>query len=177
VDRHTSLRVERVEQPAQLAVVDGLATVLLDTVDEGNSVGFLTGFTLDDARRWWQATIDDPQIMTWVALDGERIVGCVRLILAREQNGLHRAEVGKMLVHRDSRRLGIGVKLLEALEAQAIREGRWLLVLDTLTDSAAEVFYQRLGWSVAGVIPDYATDTFNVPEPATFYWKRLPRPE
>ena len=42
-----------------------------------------------------------------------------------------------------------------ALEAEARRRGRSLLVLDT-AGAEADRLYRRLGWQEAGTVPDYA---------------------
>ena len=44
---------------------------------------------------------------------------------------------------------------MRAAEAEARRSGKSLLVLDTASGDA-ERLYARLGWTLAGIIPDYA---------------------
>jgi ribosomal protein S18 acetylase RimI-like enzyme len=97
----------------------------------------------------------------------------VLLILSRIENSPHRAEVAKVLVQRTMRGRGIATRLLEAAEAGAIAQGRTLLVLDTVTGSAAERLYARLGWQTVGAIPGFALDVYGRPEPATFMFKQL----
>ncbi len=53
-------------------------------------------------------------------------------------------------------RLGVGAALLAAAEAQALKIGRTLLVLDTVTGGDAERLYARQGWQRCGEIPRYA---------------------
>jgi GNAT superfamily N-acetyltransferase len=84
-----------------------------------------------------------------------QIVGCVQLIFAQAENQPHRADVAKMLVHRQSRRRGVGAALLAAAERAARSAGKTLLVLDTASGDA-ERLYGRLGWLRCGVIPGYA---------------------
>ena len=64
-------------------------------------------------------------------LDG-RIVGTVQLGLDTPPNQPHRADMKKMLVHRSARGRGIGAALMARVEEEARRQGRWLLVLDTV---------------------------------------------
>ncbi len=59
-------------------------------------------------------------------------------------------------MHRSARGLGLARLLMEAVEAEARRRGRFVLVLDTSTGSPAEAIYERLGWQRIGVIPRYA---------------------
>jgi GNAT superfamily N-acetyltransferase len=61
-----------------------------------------------------------------------------------------------MLVHRRTRRQGLGAALMRAAEAAARECGKTLLVLDAVTDGDAARLYARLGWVRVGDIPNYA---------------------
>lgn len=153
--------------------LDDLAALLVDAVDAGACVGFLNGLALGHARSFWQAALDGAQ--TWVVRlrpDGQA-VGVVQLHVPKLPNGRHRAEVAKLLVHRSARRRGLARALMEMVEQQAERDGRWLLQLDTETGSAAESLYVRLGWQVLGVIPDHAVRPDGDLAQTTFLYKRL----
>ncbi|MEQ1568909.1 MAG: GNAT family N-acetyltransferase, partial [Myxococcota bacterium] len=104
---------------------------------------------------------------------GGRIVGTAQLVLATPENQPHRADVAKMLVHRDARRRGIADRLLTALEAEARLRGRGVLVLDTVTGSDAERLYTRAGWHRVGVIPNYAQLPDGTPCATTYFYKQL----
>jgi ribosomal protein S18 acetylase RimI-like enzyme len=80
----------------------------------------------------------------------------VQLALATKENGRHRAEVQKLLVHTRFRRRGIARSLMSAVEKAALRMGRTLLVLDTEEGSPAERPYEKCGYARAGIIPQYA---------------------
>lgn len=150
------VQVELLESPSEDDVRE-LAAVLVDCVEGGASVNFVRPLGQDEAERWWQATLAQDHALTWVARDDDgRIVGCVRLVLAMQPNGRHRAEVSKMLVARAARRTGCAAALLGELEEWARAHGRHRLVLDTETGSPAEAVYERLGWTRVGVVPDYA---------------------
>lgn len=84
-----------------------------------------------------------------------QIMGTVQIVVGQPQNQPHRADVSKLLVHRDSRRHGVGSSLMAEVDIVAARSARTLLVLDTETGSDAERLYLRSGWTRAGVIPDY----------------------
>ena len=77
-----------------------------------------------------------------------------------------------MLVHRSVRRGGIGAALMHAVEEEARRRGRTVLVLDTASDDA-ERLYARNGWQRVGVIPDYALWPDGGLCATTFFWKRV----
>lgn len=159
-----------------LACADGLTDLLADVVEGGASVGFLSPLSREDALKWWRAQaapVANGALVMWVARDGERVLGTVQLRFAAMPNGAHRAEVAKLLVHRDARRAGLGRALLDAAEGEAVKRGVTLLVLDTETGSGAEPLYRRAGWTEVGVIPDYATDPNGVPRPTTVFYKRV----
>jgi ribosomal protein S18 acetylase RimI-like enzyme len=140
--------------------LDGLADVLHATVHAGASVGFVLPFALDEARAFWSDRVL-PGVRSgsrrlWLAKADSRIVGTVQLILDTMPNQRHRAEIAKLLVHPDARRLGIGRALMYAAEDAARAERRTLLTLDTRTGDSAEPLYRSLGYFTAGVIPGYA---------------------
>jgi GNAT superfamily N-acetyltransferase len=113
---------------------------------------------LSKALSFWQDLADDVRSgarALLIAEDVAGIVGTVQVVLSQPENQPHRADVSKMLVHRRARRLGIGAALLRAAEDAARQSGKTLLVLDTASDDA-ERLYARLGWRLAGTIPDYA---------------------
>jgi GNAT superfamily N-acetyltransferase len=150
----------RADGPACHAELDGLAEVLHAVVHDGASVSFVLPFSVDDARRFWSEKIL-PGVLSGgrhvlVARLAGRIVGTVQLELAGQPNQQHRAEVVKLLVHPDSRRLGIARALMSAIEKIARKERRTLLTLDTRTGDHAEPLYLSMGYTRAGVIPRFA---------------------
>jgi len=104
------------------------------------------------------------------------IAGTVQVAFVWQENQPHRAEIAKMLVQRTARRQGLGRLLLSAAESAAAAAGKTLLVLDTVTGSDAERFYERLGWTKVGVIPDYALMPDGRSCATTVFYKHLPRP-
>ncbi len=138
--------------------IEALAEVLVDAVHGGASVSFMLPFGLEDARAFWRGVAGGvarrERALLVAELDG-RIRGTVQLGLAQPPNQPHRADLMKMLVHRDARRGGLGAALLAAAEETARAEGKTLLVLDTASPDA-ERLYERCGWVRCGRIPDYA---------------------
>ena len=92
---------------------------------------------------------------------------------AAQPNARHRAEVAKLLVHRDARGLGCATALLTALEETAHTLGRHVLVLDTQTGSTAERLYRRRGWQLVGTVDNYAAMPDGRLAPTTFMTKHL----
>lgn len=167
------MRVELVESVDD-GLVDGLAEVLVDCVAGGASVGFVGMLAHDRARAWWRTALVDPNALTWVARgEVDRIVGTIRLALATQDNGQHRAEVAKLLVHRDARGMGCAGALLAALEDTARSLGRRVLLLDTETGSPAEGLYARRGWQRVGTVDDFALTRDGALTPTTIMVKHL----
>jgi ribosomal protein S18 acetylase RimI-like enzyme len=160
-------------RPAVAADARPLGELLVDVVQGGASVGFLADLTVDDAERWWAAHLGRDGLRVLVARDGDDLLGTGSLVLASMPNGRHRAEIAKLLVSPRARRRGLGRLLLGALEDAAREEGRTLLVLDTVTGSPAQLLYQSAGWSVVGVVEDYAAMPDGALAPTTFLSRRL----
>lgn len=139
--------------------LDGLASVLLDCVEGGASVGYMAPFTHADARAAFEAFAADAETGKRAILaafaDGA-IVGTAQVVFAPMPNQPHRADVAKVLVHRAARRRGVAQRLMGRIEQEALMDGKTLLVLDTVTGDDAERLYERLGYTKVGVIPNYA---------------------
>jgi len=160
------------------ADLDALAEVLVDCVDGGASVGFMSPLSLAHARAFWERVavdVDQARRLVLVAEDGLGICGTVQLVLAQADNQPHRSDLAKMLVHRRARRRGLGAALVVAAEAAAIEQGRHVIVLDTVTGSDAERLYTRLGWQRVGEVPDYALMPDGTYCSTTFFHRQLPR--
>jgi GNAT superfamily N-acetyltransferase len=140
------------------ADIRGLAEVLIDCVDGGASVSFMSPLPLEKAVLFWrgvaQSAANGERVLL-VAEDSAGIVGTVQLILHQPENQPHRADLSKMLVHRRARRRGAGAAILRAAEEAAREFGKTLLVLDTAS-ADAERLYARQGWVRVGVIPGFA---------------------
>jgi GNAT superfamily N-acetyltransferase len=146
---------------AKPADTESLVDVLLDVVDGGASVGFMSPLSRDRALAFWegcQASAERGERLLFVAEDTARhqLLGTVQVLLAMPDNGAHRADIAKMLVRRSARRQGLGARLMRAAEQAAQGVGKTLLVLDTVTGSDADRLYASLGWVRVGDIPDYA---------------------
>jgi GNAT superfamily N-acetyltransferase len=156
--------------------LDALADVLHATVEAGASVSYMWPFTPEQARDVFvefSAEVDAGRRFLLGAFADGRVVGTVQVILSLPPNQPHRAEITKLLVHPAARGRGVGRLLMEHAEAEARAEGRTLLVLDTVTGSAADRLYRRLGWTALGTIPDFALYPDGRPCDATFFWKSL----
>ena len=179
----TTARIEEWSpEPGSGAVeadLDALADVLHAAVHGGAGVSFVVPFPIAEARRFWidrvlPAVRAGSKRVLVARIDG-RIVGTVQLDFPWPPNQPHRADVGKLLVHPETRRHGIARALMLALEALARDAGRSLLTLDCVTGAPAETLYRSLGYVAIGVVPGFALGSLTgEPEAATFMYKALP---
>ncbi|HEX2135354.1 MAG TPA: GNAT family N-acetyltransferase [Microvirga sp.] len=154
----------------------GLAEILADCVAGGASVSFMWPYSVADAYRWWGGVIESVAAGRTVLLGGyagHALAGTVQIGLDSPPNQRHRGDVRKLLVHRRARGRGLASGLMSALEDEARRRGLTLLTLDTVTGSPAERLYRKLGWTKAGVIPNYAMWPDGRPCDTTIFWKAL----
>ncbi|MBL0871136.1 MAG: GNAT family N-acetyltransferase [Phycisphaerales bacterium] len=140
-------------------VLSQLCDVLIDCVEGGASVSFMLPLTRERARAFWErvaqgATRGERALI--IASDERGVCGTVQLVLDMPENQPHRADLVKMLVHSRARRRGLGAALMRAAEAEAIKRGRSLLVLDAVTGGDGARLYERLGWVRVGDIPGFA---------------------
>jgi GNAT superfamily N-acetyltransferase len=158
------------------ALCDGLADVLIDCVEGGASVSFMHPLTRDRAVAFWHhvaAGVAAGHRAVLIAEDAQGICGTVQLVLDQPENQPHRADLAKMLVHRRSRRRGLGAVLMRAAEATARDCGKTLLVLDAVTGGDAARLYERLGWVCVGDIPNYALMPDGEPCGTTYFYRDL----
>jgi GNAT superfamily N-acetyltransferase len=170
------VEIRRLDANETRAHLDGLAAVLVDCVEGGASVGYMTPFSQDEARRVYEgyaAEVEDDRRVLLAAFADGALVGTAQVVFAPHPNQPHRADVARVLVRRSARRRGIAARLMEAAEREARAEGKTLLVLDAVTGGEAERLYERLGWVKVGVIPNYALYPDGRPCDTTYFWKAL----
>ena len=152
-----------------------LGELLMDAVEGGASVGFLSLTAMNSIAEYWQsiASAMDSNLALFVAEQEGRIVGSVQIALCPKENGRHRAEIQKLFVLQNNRGKGLASRLMQAAEEFALSRDRTLLVLDTEQGSTAESMYEHWGWNRAGAIPGYAASPDGVLHPTVFFYKRL----
>jgi ribosomal protein S18 acetylase RimI-like enzyme len=165
------------EEARRLA--DGLTEILLDCVEGGASVSFMSPLSREAALTFWLGEVvpevERGETLLFVAEQDGVPVGTVQLGFAMRPNQPHRADVKKLLVRTGARGRGIGEALMRALEAAALEHGRTVLVLDTAS-GAAERLYERMGWNRVGIVPDYALWPHGGFCDTLFMYKRLAAP-
>lgn len=151
---------------------DDLADILVACVAEGASLGFLTPLSPKLAWCWW-AKFPQKGVALYVAERDGRIVGTVQLHDASSENGTHRGEVAKLMIHPAARRQGLARALMLHLEAEARATGKTLLVLDTREGDPSNDLYRALGYREGGRIPDWAQNSSGGFSATVFWYKQL----
>jgi ribosomal protein S18 acetylase RimI-like enzyme len=161
---------------ASTTICAALSEMLVETVANRGSVGFMHPLPLEAADAFWRESLAAAargERIVLGAFDGESLIGTVTLLLSLPPNQPHRAEIAKMMTRVSHRHRGVATALLRAAEIMAIERGRWLLVLDTAVDEGASGLYEGLGFKLTGVIPDYALKPRGGLTGTMIYWKRL----
>jgi ribosomal protein S18 acetylase RimI-like enzyme len=158
------------------ANLPALVSLLKNVVDEGASIGFLPPLAESDAQHYWLGVIEavsaGSRVLLAALVEGV-VAGSAQLDLCQKPNGVHRAEVMKVMVRMDMRRRGVARRLMQAIENEARHFHRSTLVLDTRKGDPSEVLYSSLGWVRAGEIPRYAISANGDIDPSVFYYKLL----
>ncbi|HEX4150686.1 MAG TPA: GNAT family N-acetyltransferase [Steroidobacteraceae bacterium] len=157
------------------AQIRELAEILVDCVEGGASVSFMSPLSLEKAATFWRGVareVANGHRALLVAEDERGIAGTVQLVFDLPENQPHRADLSKMLVHRRARRRGVGSALLRAAEELARSHGKQLLVLDTASGDA-ERLYARAGWIKVGLVPGFALWPAGGLCDTTFFYRQL----
>ncbi|MBZ9682126.1 GNAT family N-acetyltransferase [Mesorhizobium sp. CO1-1-7] len=153
-----------------------LTDLLVETAAAGGSVSFMHPLALDVASAFWETSLAAAargQRMVLGAWDGGALVGTVTLLLDCPPNQPHRAEIAKLMTSVGQRGRGVGTRLMRAAERLAAEKGRTLLVLDTASEEGASGLYEKLGFTLAGEVPDYALKPHGGLTGTLIYWKRI----
>ncbi len=168
--------IERIDSSSFAAQREALIDLLIDTVENGSSVGFVLPLSREEAGRYWDdllPSITQCSRLLWLARDATGALGTVQLELVMKKNGVNRAEVQKLLVHSRARRQGVARALMQTLETRARELRRGLLYLDTEAGSVAEHFYQSLDYICIGGLPEYACSPQGEWRANAIYYKTL----
>jgi ribosomal protein S18 acetylase RimI-like enzyme len=161
---------------ASQKICEMLSEILIETVAHGASVTFMHPLDPAVARAFWKralAAADRGERIVLGAWDDEILVGTVTLLLDLPPNQPHRAEIAKLMTHPTHRGRGVAAALMRRAQHEAIAKARTLLTLDTAAEDGASGFYEKLGFTLAGTIPDYALKPHGGLTGAMFYWKRI----
>ncbi|MBA3734783.1 MAG: GNAT family N-acetyltransferase [Actinobacteria bacterium] len=140
------------------------------------ALGALDTMGLASLERWYRevvASLDDAARIVLVGEDGGEIVAMGQLVSSGATNADHRAEVQRVGVASRARGRGIGRQLMQALEDAAREQQLGLLWLTTHDGTEACAFYEAIGYTKLGVMPDYSRRPDGTLWPGAFYFKVL----
>lgn len=152
--------------------VEELSNLLKTVVDDGASIGFLPPLEQKESAKYWE-TVLAPEVILYVAKINNEVAGSIQLHLVTKPNGIHRAEICKLMTHPNFRRNGIGRSLMRKAEERAKQENRTLLVLDTREGDPSNKLYRSLDYQEAGKIPEYAISPNGNLDATVIYYKIL----
>ena len=98
---------------------EGLSLLLEDSINSGASIGFLAPVEKNEVLNYWREVkhkLAQGHSRLWIAIQQGKIVGSVQLSLVSKKNGVHRAEVEKLMVLTSVRKQGIATLLMNELE-------------------------------------------------------------
>ncbi|MGX9572108.1 GNAT family N-acetyltransferase [Mesorhizobium sp. f-mel] len=170
----SSIEIKTLTQAAETHAM--LIDMLVETVAAGGSVSFMHPLAPDAADAFWGKSLmaaERGERAVLGAWEGEVLVGTVTLLLDCPPNQPHRAEIAKLMTRVDHRGKGVATRLMRVAEDLAVEKGRTLLVLDTAAEDGASGLYERLGFTLAGEIPDYALKPHGGLTSTLIYWKRI----
>ncbi|NUG13385.1 GNAT family N-acetyltransferase [Acinetobacter seifertii] len=155
---------------------EGLSLLLEDSVNNGTSIGFLAPLEKNEVLNYWREVnhkLAQGNSRLWIGIQQGKIVGSIQLSLVSKKNGVHRAEVEKLMVLTTARKQGIATLLMNELEKFAREKGLRLLILDTREGDVSELLYSKIGFVRVGVIPNFALSSNGNYDGTAIYYKKL----
>ena len=118
--------------------------------------------------------LDERTRILVVAEEDQEVLGMAHLVFSGATNADHRAEVQRVGVATAVRSRGIGRRLMAEIEAAARERGITLLWLTTHEGTDACAFYEAIGYTKLGVMPNFSRRPDGALWPGAFYFKELP---
>ena len=121
-------------------------------VDAGETYAYPPGLTLEQARPLW---MEQPPGRTFVALDGDTVVGSAKLGPNRPGRGAHVGTASFMVDPQQAGR-GIGRRLGEHVLRSAREDGYRSMQFNAVveTNTAAVRLWQSLGFDILTTVPE-----------------------
>jgi ribosomal protein S18 acetylase RimI-like enzyme len=135
---------------AGAADADGLWDIFRDVVAGGDTYVFGADTPRDFADAYWLG----PDVASWVAVDGDRVLGMYKLVPNQRDHGAHVAN-GSYMVGSAARGRGVGEALGRHSLVEARRLGYAAIQFNFVvsTNTAAVKLWQRLGFDIVGTLP------------------------
>jgi ribosomal protein S18 acetylase RimI-like enzyme len=156
--------------------IAALSEILIEVVAGGGSVSFMHPLAPQVAADFWSGSLaaaDAGRRVVLGAVINDELIGTVTLDLDTPPNQPHRADIAKLMTLVSHRGQGLARALMVEAERLAAQAGRTLLTLDTAEEEGAAGFYEKLGYTRAGLIPDYALKPHGGLTGTVLYFKRL----
>lgn len=146
---------------------------------------FLPPLNHEKLLAWWKERIAEVNAGTRVIIllllesqpgsraKGPELMGVVMLGMPKTETGPFRGYVEKLLISPKYRRQGGARALMLALETEAMKRGKTLLMLDVETGSGAEEVFRKFGFTEVGRIPNYGRSPSGQVKDQTFFYKDL----
>jgi acetyltransferase len=119
------------------------------------------------------AALDDRDRVLLVAEEGDEIPGRAQLVFSGATHPAARAEVQRVGVAARARGSGLGRQLMAAVEDAARQAGITLLWLTTHDGTDASAFYEAIGYTKMGTMPNYSRRPDGTLWRGAFYFKEL----
>jgi len=168
--------VRRVDPSEADDICAGLAKVHHDALRSGMALGALESMgrgVLERSYRDVVAGLDERERLLLVGEEQGEVVGMAQVVFSGATNADHRAEVQRVGVAANARGRGVGHRVMSAAEAVAREHGVTLLWLTTHSDTDACAFYEAIGYTRMGTMPNYSRRPDGTLWPAAFYFKDL----
>ncbi|KAK2070277.1 hypothetical protein P8C59_004787 [Phyllachora maydis] len=157
------------------------------TADQMAQGPFLPPLTNEKLLPWWRARMAEaragqrvivlllPDLLGPTAQkpQGADFRGIAMMSLSPSETGTARCHIDCLLVDRKYRRQGGAKALVQALEYEAGKRGRTLLLVDTEADTLAEAAFKKFGYTEVGKVPRYNRAVSNLRTAQTFFYKDL----
>ncbi|WP_432448733.1 GNAT family N-acetyltransferase [Aliiroseovarius marinus] len=118
---------------------------------EGSEAALREVYSVDECFTFTAAELDEPSVTFFVARSDGVALGCVALV----DCGAY-GEVKRLFVRTEARGKALAVRLMAALEAQALAKGMQEMKLETGDKLVAAVsLYRRLGYRECGPFGAY----------------------
>jgi len=172
------------EQHSQL--IPYIAALHASCITIDHMIGpFLPPLTNEKLLPWWKERIAEanhgtrvivlllPETAPGTKPMGTDLRGIAMLKLSETETGSFRGHIDAVLVDRKHRRQGGAKQLVDALEYEAAKRNRTLLLVDTETGSMAEAAFKKFGYIEIGKVPGFSRVLPHGKKGETFFYKDL----
>ncbi|PHH59341.1 hypothetical protein CDD81_3369 [Ophiocordyceps australis] len=154
---------------------------------DGTMMAFVPPLSHEKLLSWWKARmaeVSEGKRLIWILTrpgsdaagsvpQGPDIVGVVMLALPSSETAASRGSIESLLVHQSFRGRRGATALVQALERDAAKLGRTLLLLHAEAQSPGHQVCRRLGYVEAGTVPKYGISPSGELRDSVLLYKQL----